>query len=437
MQLRTGSRLRIASRLRTGRLQSFVGLQPLFSALVVGALALVCTGSTHAAGVDGNAVAQVALDSSNVLASAASARESDAAVIATGVATTTGLAISPLLVLVALGWYDFLQAGGFDAATDSLPLHAHPWLLIPLTSVLVLVLAKKFVSPVIPLPIRKVLDSAEYLEAKFSALVAAGILLPTIVGAMAAATGGDDASVVQTASLLPDSAVTIVLFVVMFLLFVSVWITFHVIDALIVLSPFAIVDTALVALRGSILAVLALALLVSPFFALALAIPLIVASIFFAGWCVRLDVFALTTAFDLLLARRGDAYRPVRAFLAARSSGAPIRTMGHAVPSARGIRFTYRPWFVLPKRTIDLESSRPVLVCGAIWATLRDDARNRGVIALPPRYNRVAADVATAFGAVPRDGLIRRGWRDFRAFLGSIFGRPISPDIDARAATGG
>jgi hypothetical protein len=94
---------------------------------------------------------------------------------------------------------------------------------------------------------------------------------------MDAAAGGDDASVVQTASLLPDSAVTIVLFVVMFLLFVSVWITFHVIDALIVLSPFAIVDTALVALRGSILAVLALALLVSPFFALALAIPLIVA----------------------------------------------------------------------------------------------------------------------------------------------------------------
>jgi transposase len=68
--------------------------------------------------------------------------------------------------------------------------------------------------------------------------------------------------------------------------------------------------------------------------------------------------------------------------------------MGHAVPSARGIRFTYRPWFVLPKRAIELESSRPVLVRGAIWATLRDDARNRGVIALPPRYNRVA-DVST------------------------------------------
>ncbi|MFN9075973.1 MAG: hypothetical protein ACK5WX_00945, partial [bacterium] len=58
----------------------------------------------------------------SVAAAAPAARESDAAVISTGVATVTGLAISPLVVLVALGWHDFIRAGGFAAAPGALPL---------------------------------------------------------------------------------------------------------------------------------------------------------------------------------------------------------------------------------------------------------------------------------------------------------------------------
>jgi hypothetical protein len=38
--------------------------------------------------------------------------------------------------------------------------------------------------------------------------------------------------------------------------FAAVWITFHAVDALIVLSPFALIDTLLVALRASVLAML-------------------------------------------------------------------------------------------------------------------------------------------------------------------------------------
>jgi len=357
-------------------------------------------------------------------ANAPAARESDAAVIAAGVAKTTGLAISPLLVLVALGWYDFLRLGGFDAAQGTLPLHAHPWMLIPLSAVLVCVIGKKFASPAVPLPIRKMLDAAEYIEAKFSALVAAGLLLPTIVATMSAAAGSDAPTTVQAASILPASATYALVFALMLIVFLSVWISFHVIDALIVLSPFAIVDAALVALRGSILGVLALGFLVSPFVALALATPLIIASLFLAGWCVRLDLFALATATDILLRRRGDASRPARAFLAARGHGAPIRTMGHAVPSARGMRFSYRPFFVLPRRTLEIEASRPVLVRGTVWSTMRDDARGRALVAFPPRFNRVSADLAVAFGAIERDGFLRRGWREMRAFFDSILGRP-------------
>ena len=113
-------------------------------------------------------------------AATGSAPEGRAAAVAAGIAQLTGLAISPLLVLVAIGWTDFARAGGDSAA--ALPLHASPWLLIPCSTVLALVLAKKMATPAIPLPIRKALDAAEYLEAKLSALVAAGVLLPTIIG---------------------------------------------------------------------------------------------------------------------------------------------------------------------------------------------------------------------------------------------------------------
>jgi hypothetical protein len=66
-------------------------------------------------------------------------------------------------------------------------------------------------------------------------------------------------------------------------------------------------------------------------------------------------------------------------------------------------------------------------VRGTIWSTLRDDTRNRSLVSFPPRYNGVASAVATSFGAVERDGFLRRGWREMRAFLGSIFGRPAAP----------
>ena len=121
-----------------------------------------------------------------VAAAPAISGESRAAVISTGVAQVTGLAISPLLVLVAIGLADFFRLGGFSAESGTLPLHANPWLLIPCATLLLGLGLKKFASPMIPLPLRKVLDACEYFEAKLSALVAAGILLPSIITTMAA-----------------------------------------------------------------------------------------------------------------------------------------------------------------------------------------------------------------------------------------------------------
>lgn len=354
-------------------------------------------------------------------AAAPAATESRAAAVATGVAQVTGLAISPLLILVAIGWTDFLRAGG--TAAGSLPLHANPWLLVPCTAVLALAILKKCASPAIPLPIRKLLDAAEYLEAKLSALVAAGVLLPTIMATFAAASGGGAPA--QAAGITSEWTGYLWIIPLTLVVFASVWITFHAIDALVVLSPFALLDMVLVALRAAVLGLIVVALVISPFLALALCVPIIILSLLFAGWCVRLDLFALCVATDLIF-RRGKSTEPgrapIRAFLAARGLGAPIRTMGHAIPSGDMVRFTYRPLFILPRRTLDLANARSVLVRGAIWPTIHAGEPRRRLLSLPPRYSPHAAVIAARLGAREEDGAVRRAWRGLRTALATILG---------------
>jgi hypothetical protein len=385
----------------------------LFAVCVVLAFASVA----FASGDGGSSSATAPLATTASTSALIAQPESRANMVASGIAQITGLAISPLIVLVAIGWADFFGLGGSNAT--QLPLHANPWFLVPCSIVLTLALLKKIASPAIPLPVRKLLDACEYFEAKLSALVAAGVLLPTLISTMAAATGAPDPTGTQTAAFFSGTAAYVVLVPVALLIFGSVWITFHVIDALIVLSPFAIVDTMLVALRGAILGVLGLAFLVSPYLALAFAIPLIVLSFLLAGWCVRLDLFALCVATDLLFGRDGDLAQP-RAFLARRGLGAPIRTMGHAEPCEAGIRFSYRPLFILPRRTLEVPVERAALVHGLLWPTLTDGLKQRSVVAFPPRYGRHVDQLAQRFHAEVRDGRLRGGLRRVRQMFASL-----------------
>lgn len=389
------------------------------SALSMPEAAAISTSDTGDVGTQD--VATEDISTTAVAAPAAAAPESRAVTFATGVAQLTGLAISPLLVLVALGWRDFLALGGSNAA--SLPLHANPWFLVPCTITLAAALLQRCTSPGMPLPIRKALDAGAYLEAKLAALVAAGVLLPTIASMMAAAasqTATPD-PMVQSAGFLSGGLLTALVFIGAFAVYLSVWISFHVIDALIVLSPFAIIDAALLAVRASILAVLALALFVHPFLALLLALPIIVLSMLFAGWCVRLDLFALTVAGDLLFARKPAFARP-RAFLARSDLGAPIRTMGHAEPMPSGVRFTYHPLFIFPKRVMEIPVASGEIVHGLVWPTLADSATQRSVIAFPPRFRTEVSQLATLFEARIREGKLRGGVRRLREALAALAG---------------
>jgi hypothetical protein len=88
--------------------------------------------------------------------------------------------------------------------------------------------------------------------------------------------------------------------------------------------------------------------------------------------------------------------------------------MGHAEPDAGDVRFTYRPFFVLPRRTLVIPARSPEIVHGAVWPTLVEGAQGRGIVSFPPRYRARAAELADRFGARLRDGRIRAGFRRLR-----------------------
>ena len=179
------------------------------------------------------------------------------------------------------------------------------------------------------------------------------------------------------------------------------------------------------AARATVLIVIGVALVASPFVALVMCIPIIVLSLLFAGWCVRLDLLALCVATDLLLrrSRRVDpAAGPMRAFLAARGLGAPIRTMGHAWLDGNRLLFRYRPFFVLPRRTLELDRRNTSIVRGVIWPTIHAGEPSGRMLTLPPRYTPHTRAIAMRLDAVERDGALRRAWHGVKDALAAILG---------------
>lgn len=345
-----------------------------------------------------------------------------------GFAEITGLAISPLVVMSLFGAVDWWNA----PAGAPLPLHANPWFWGTLLGLVVIGQSARWLTMPLPMPIRKLFDAVHYLESKCSALLAVGVLLPSIVSAMSHV-GGDPNQIVHATVLAPNTAIAgmpsdVVTYLGALALFAVVWIVSHAIDALVLLSPFALIDALLLSARATILALLLGAIVIHPVFGFIVALPIVLFCILVAGWCVRLDIFATTCAWDLLSMRWHRViphHGPIRAFLALPRAGLPIRTRGTIVPNGASMTFHYRRWFIMPTREVDLGAHPSALVRGVVWSTFVATTEQGGgaLVAIPPRYRSHEAIVAARFGAEPKDGLIWRGLGAIWAFIRNPFGR--------------
>lgn len=362
------------------------------------------------------------------------------------IAKLTGVAMSPLLGIGLLGATAYLQAPAETRA--NLPWHFQPWAWGG-ALLLVLCVALKDSLPALPIPgvslVKKPLDAAEVVENKLSGALAMPLVVKSAAAALALPLAGAVAGVAQlvlpTAHAAGPASVALggiaaaafygVGVVLAAGAFALVWLTSHAINVLVLLCPVGQAGTALKLTRLVLLGFPILCAAISPTLGLLVCAAYLALAWWLAGWAFRLLVFGWVFSMDFLLLRwrrqKVDG-AAVRAF-ATELEGVPVRTYGTLARTEAGdVDFTFRPWLVLPARTVRVAPSVVGLEVEKGFLSpevvrVGPSRQVRALVRLPPRYRKREAAVAGAFGALPvREAALVRGlagaWRWLEAQLG-------------------
>ena len=360
--------------------------------------------------------------------------------LAEALATATGIAITPLLGVSVVGAWKAWKTP--PELRDQLPWYASRWFWIP---GLVLALLLVFKDPLLGLVpgAKKPLDAVDVIENKASAVLAAPAVVPMFLSAVAAFRGvapaveraAPQVSQAGLAALpalgdLPEVLALGIGSALFLAAFFCVWLAFHAINVLILLSPFGPLDMALRMIKLFTLAVLVGSTLIHPYLGVLVALGILAVSIPIAGWSFRLTVFGGVLAADLVTWRHRRVKvepRRLRAFVEERQGKARTRTYGWVSSTEAGLCFSYRPWLVLPRRTIVLPEGSYVLGRGLVCPLIRlreSDGDAVEVLRLPPRYRHHDEEVVRHLGlAGVEDLALRRGIKAVVAFVKEMAGR--------------
>lgn len=311
--------------------------------------------------------------------------------LAQTVSMITGVAISPLLGVGAVGAWKYFGTRG--EARARLPWFSQPWFWLPALLLVGFCFAKDVAGPVFPTALKKPMDVAEMVENKVSGLVAAGAFVP-VAASIFGLLGKNEAMGLSEAgfaaiNLAPLWNTLMVPFAVV--AFAIVWIVGHAINVLIIISPFATVDAALKGIRLALLGTVVGTSFANPYVGAAWAAVIILLCSFVAGWAFRLTVFGSVFAWDFFTFGR-TRFEPREegdlAFTAREMQGVPIRTLGRVTKGEGGqLTFTYRPWLVLPPRSVSLEFNRPAIGHGFLHPELVsfEEGDTTSLLDWPPR----------------------------------------------------
>lgn len=359
--------------------------------------------------------------------------------LAKSVTLVTGVPISPLLGVSGLGALRYFRTP--EALRPQLPWYARPWFWGSGFALVFLFAANTTIGAAVP-GLKKPMDFVEEHENKLSALLATPIvllegkrlldrtgLLADLPAALGPRFGDAGLALAGGADALARPLVEVGLGALSVFCFATVFLAFHVVQVLIALSPSALLDMLLRAFRVGMLALVALATGLHPYLGAALGLTLLLISWLIAGWSFRLTVFGSVLSWDFLTGRVGGAdpaAARLRVFSGRGLRGAPVRSYGELEVGAEGARrFRWRPWLVLPARTIALEpAARLGLRRGALSPTLyrAGVVREPVVGRFPPRFRGREEGLAARLAvAEVTDGRIVRGfkaaWRALRELV--------------------
>jgi hypothetical protein len=346
-------------------------------------------------------------------------------------ATATGIAISPMLGVSTVGAWRWWRAAAEERA--GLDWFCSPWVWGPGLLFTLLLLLKEPVLGAVP-PLKKPFDALEVLESKVSAFVAAPAVLPMFLSALGAVTslallwepvvatplalggaawGGAALAVPAPLAMLGYGLAACVFMVGFFV----VWLAFHAINVLILLSPFGFLDMFLRSIKLFVLATLLTATWLSPWLGVAVVALILLVSLPIAAWSLRLTAFGWVVAWDLIRRRHRQAPEsgtPIRAFTATRALGAPNRALGLLTRDGDTLVFSYRPWLVLRSRRVTLPAAPITLERGLVCPLVRraDVDNDAELFRLPPRYRSHETHLAEELVAVGvLDAPVLRGLR--------------------------
>ncbi len=339
----------------------------------------------------------------------------------------TGVAISPLLGMGAVGAWQYFQWQKKPAAgRGPMPWFANPFFWGPALILVGLIGAKDLLGTAAPSALKKPFDIAELIENKVSGLVAAGLFIPIAAAIFAqqptaSAFAGTHLAVIDAARfwnvlLVPVAVVT----------FAVVWLVSHTINVLILISPFTTVDTALKSARLFLLSTVTATAFSNVWVGAVWSLALILAAYLLAGWSFRLMWFGAIYSWDWFTWRHGrftpDAVAN-KMFTAEKLGTTPIRTYGRLVKEAEGkLTFVYRPLLVLPERRLELPAGEYFVGRGLVYPEVLAEAKAEGgaqrVLVLPPRYRSHEESIARlyGFGGVRDVGLLK-GFKAIWSFL--------------------
>ncbi|HSI08388.1 MAG: hypothetical protein ACAH89_06480 [Rariglobus sp.] len=369
----------------------------------------------------------------------APADKSPAGAISKTVATVTGIAISPLLGTGALGVYENLSAKTPDQKA-ALPWYAQWSFILPALGIVGICAAKDSLGAILPPGMKKPLDVLETIENKASGLVAAGAVVPFTMSAMSKmiVAHAPHSPVLESTGLAAihigaiDGSWFLNILTIPFgvAIFALVWMASHAINALILLSPWGAIDAALKGARTALLGLITLAATLNPWISAALSLVIIVIAYLIAGWAFRLTIFGTIFSWDFFTLRKhrftpADKENKLFSSTLLTKQGVPMRTYGRLInePENGRLTFAYKPWMVLPEKTVTVTMTTPSVGKGLFFSTIRDGDRTSFV--LPPRYRGHEEAVVHIYrfeGGVQDAGLLK-AWSTLRELFGGSAAR--------------
>jgi hypothetical protein len=317
----------------------------------------------------------------------------------------TGIAISPMLGVSAVGAYQYIQASTPEEKA-ALPWFAHPSFWVLGILLVGAVAAKDTLGATLPPGWKKPLDILETIENKVSGLVAAGAVIPSLVtlgSKLIMESSGLGATVELHSTglaMLPVATfdtswlLSILMVPLSVAVFAVVWLSSHAINVLILLSPWGAIDALLKGLRTSLLGLVTATAWIDPVVGATLSVVIILLAYLMAGWAFRLSVLGSVFCWDFFTVRR-KRFKLLadgnKLFTAVEIDGLPRRTYGRLHQGADGgLTLKFRPWLLLPEREVAVPREGLVVGRGVFYSEVlghnEKTDQNRTLLLLPPRY---------------------------------------------------